>query len=928
MSSLFKKAKSGVKVAYKEAYKEVNGVVQQGQQKWAQHQQQQQQPQQQLQSQQQQQPGGQYDNPQYGDQYGQYGQQQYNQQPAGAQQQQQQQYDPYGQPPDPNAALQQQPQPQVTPPSTHYYHPDQPQEFEEYAPPPGPPPSHPSYTQQEQYSVYQAPLEPPQQQTYQTLPSPSAPAPLNAFAPQSPPLAEPFQPSPIPPAQQDPLASKLESLTLQQPPVQQPPALEKQLPTSPTFSPEPTPSAQPAQSPTASRSHELPPPTLAKPSHGCLALIAVMVEANPPYVLHPQTRAQLGTEELNLAICANCFAAHVAPYPSLAPYFVLYQTPPRDPNSRERMNYSSYICGLGIPRGLQTALQSAAQNNIQPLLGLPQVLSKSQGCMGVLKPSTEGMWAVQEDNESGLCHACYELHVRSTPFERYFYFKNGTSTETDSQWVCDLGVGGAVGRMLTKELLSPSPDYHRWVSISIARHSLPFSCPGVGIALTETQSDLVYAAKAPDIGIFCRSCYYDHVFGTPLESACHEIQLPPEQLATTACNLAGNFSQFAMKIAARRGDFSVWSKAVEIQAKVPTCVGLIGVDEAELRSPQEFHWYKLRAHPNIEICPSCYHICIQVFGMDSLFERLDRPLVEGLVRQCFLTLVIEDDDHSVDDINSFSSTVSWRGKVLRDGIAFNSVSYGDIRPFNAYADLIAAMPPPCFMDTRVCLPANNRHYLGHSADPDDPDDFHFAVCAECFVNHVKGTDLEHMMTDKTAAVNALPEGFVCQSHTLRVRRILSEAMTRGDWEHFAQFWRRRQEVFQRFLAAKARHDAQMQKQLAMKAQVDMQGQMMAINLMQSLNANQNAIISGIGGSVAEAAASDNGQRFGNSSVGYGYLTANGARAAMDQQQALQFAAQMPVKDMNLYQDSGNTISDSYVIQAIWDEVKKEWEAIR
>ncbi|CAI6091598.1 unnamed protein product [Clonostachys chloroleuca] len=924
MSSLFKKAKSGVKVAYKEAYKEVNGVVQQGQQKWAQHQQQQSQPQAQAQAQQQQQqqqPGGQHSNTQYGDQYG---QQQY-QQPAGAQQQQ---YDPYGQPPDPNVTFQQ--QPQATPPSTQYYHPDQPQqELEDYAPPPGPPPSHPSFAQQDQYSIYQAPPEPPQQQqTYQTLPSPSAPAPLNTFAPQSSSPAEPLQSSPIPPAQHDPLAFKLESLTLQQPPIQQSPALEKQLPTSPTVSPEPTPSAQPAQSPPTSRSHELPPPTLAKPSHGCLALLAVMVEANPPYVLHPQTRAQLGIEELDLAICANCFAAHVAPYPSLAPYFVLYHSHPRDPNSRARMSYSRYTCDLGLPRGLQTVRQCAAQTNIQPLLGLPQVLSKFQDCMGVLKPSTEGMWTVQEDNECGLCHACYELHIRSTPFERHFYFKNGTITETESQWACDLGLGGAVSRMLTKELLSPSPDYSRWVSISIARHSLRFSCPGVGIALTETQSDLVYAAKAPDIGIFCHSCYYDHVFGTPLESVCHEIQLPPEQLATTACNLASSFSQFAMRIAVRRGDFSVWTKAVEIQPKVPACVGLIGVDEAELRSPQEFHWYKLCAHPNIEICPSCYHICIQVFGMDSLFERLDRPLVDGLVRQCFLTLVVEDDDHSVDDINSFTSTVSWRGKVLRDGIAFNSVSHGDIRPFNAYAELIAAMPPPCFMNSRVCLPANNRQYLGHSANPDDPDDFHFAVCAECFANHVKGTDLEYMMTDKTAAINALPEGFVCQSHTLRVRRVLSEAMTRGDWEHFAEYWRKRQEVFQRFLAAKARYDAQMQKQLAMKAQVDMQGQMMAINLMQSLNANQNAIISGIGGSVAEAAASDNGQRFGNSSVGHGYLTANGARAAMDQQQALQFAAQMPVKDINLYQDSGNTISDSYVIQAIWDEVKKEWEAIQ
>jgi hypothetical protein len=62
-------------------------------------------------------------------------------------------------------------------------------------------------------------------------------------------------------------------------------------------------------------------------------------------------------------------------------------------------------------------------------------------------------------------------------------------------------------------------------------------------------------------------------------------------------------------------------------------------------------------------------------------------------------------------------------------------------------------------------------------------------------------------------------------------------------------------------------------------------------------------------------------------VGYGYLTQNGANAAMDRQQAQQFAAQMPVKDMRFYQDTGDVISDSFVIGAIVEQVTKEWKAI-
>lgn len=48
---------------------------------------------------------------------------------------------------------------------------------------------------------------------------------------------------------------------------------------------------------------------------------------------------------------------------------------------------------------------------------------------------------------------------------------------------------------------------------------------------------------------------------------------------------------------------------------------------------------------------------------------------------------------------------------------------------------------------------------------------------------------------------------------------------------------------------------------------------------------------------------------------------------MDRQQAIQFAATMPVKDVRLWTDSGDVVSDSFVLSAIIDEVTKEWQDI-
>lgn len=630
------------------------------------------------------------------------------------------------------------------------------------------------------------------------------------------------------------------------------------------------PEQQPAQAPNYQSPEVEHPRNISVANSGpkCLAPESAWLETVPFYVLQPNVRSQLGdllAEELSFTICKTCYASQIAPHSNLAANFIPLQTPPPESSSMNLLVYKEAYCNGSIPRNRQVLYQCASQNSLRPLSDWAQQKAALPGCNGSDVSFEQGRWEASKAGDTAMCGTCYELFVRGTPFERHFSFTAG-SHNPDYNWQCDVGRDGIISRVLVQEVLSPSPDYKRWSSITKTWCELP-RCPGDGVALKESGSSLAYVAQDGNIGIFCRGCYQDHMAGTVFEGIAKEVELTEEQLTTIPCNLGGAHAKFAMKRAIKRGDFKIWSNSASLNGKVPKCVGLIGVGEAELRTAQEFSWYKLRDHPSIEVCPSCYHICLELFGLDHLFDPIDRPLIGGRVRQCFMPLVVEDANTSLDEPYDFASTLAWRGKMLRDGVAYYYDTDGDLSIFNGYAERVASMPPPCFANSRSSLSPNERKWFGRGANRDDPNDFNFSMCEECFTNCVKGTSIENMVNgDATVAVNKLPGGFVCNAYSNRSRKILKEAAAAGNWEHFAQHWRKREEIRTRFLAAKQREAVQLKKALLLQAQVEAEGARLQINLMQSLTANTNATIMGIGGSVAEAAAPDYGQRYGNSSV--------------------------------------------------------------
>lgn len=145
------------------------------------------------------------------------------------------------------------------------------------------------------------------------------------------------------------------------------------------------------------------------------------------------------------------------------------------------------------------------------------------------------------------------------------------------------------------------------------------------------------------------------------------------------------------------------------------------------------------------------------------------------------------------------------------------------------------------------------------------------MCEDCYLYAVKGTPLESFLSnDLTHLTYDNPEGYRCSTWSKQCKRCLRTACEKSNFADYVQYHHRREEVYENlwrsmnYLKSLGElmkgHAARINEETRMNTQVG------SIRLAQQMNARQNAVISGIGGSVAEAAAIDYGYRYGNSIV--------------------------------------------------------------
>lgn len=282
---------------------------------------------------------------------------------------------------------------------------------------------------------------------------------------------------------------------------------------------------------------------------------------------------------------------------------------------------------------------------------------------------------------------------------------------------------------------------------------------------------------------------------------------------------------------------------------------------------------------------------------------------------CYLSPVREF-SYSFDPMD-YDNTTAWRGSYLRNAITYGRDAGGEFSLARQVAKHIASLPPACGSELRKFKKGSGRRFFGHQAsDPSDLNDCTLMMCEECYAYAVKGTPLESFLgNDLTHLTWTNPEGHRCSTWSKQCKRRLRTACETQDFASYAQWHHKREDVYNRLWAVMKEMEPMNAELKAHTARINQQTQlniqMGGLRLQQQMNAQLNATIMGIGGSFAEAAASDNGYRYGNSTVsrefsfffsprrfpsnkhadlslskvGMGYLTAAGANAAQAQHNA-------------------------------------------
>ncbi|RDW73014.1 hypothetical protein BP6252_06921 [Coleophoma cylindrospora] len=639
----------------------------------------------------------------------------------------------------------------------------------------------------------------------------------------------------------------------------------------------------------------------------------------------------------DFAICYHCFSSHVAEVPSLASNFVrVARTGASRKESLSLLSYDTLLCNFSWPRVRQTFLtRCVPMNSIRPLVEFATLLPVLTTCEGTWQPSGQEFYSSTSLPDSGLCVTCFETYIRHSAFEPHFNLQRDDA-DPNRLWVCDLGLYPYLQRVLRKELESPSPSFQGFLAAAKERQQIP-DCPGEGNPIVAVGDEKAFAFRAPGgkSGVFCSACYYDRVHGTSLDSFFGEkFELEGDQEGMVMCDLASEYSQAAMVAAIYEKDAKLWRSVVAKRGTVPNCVGVIGMDEEEIEAQKASFedladWYHLRGFPNIEICPQCYWTTTSLFGAETFFAPITRPLKNGIIRQCFLTAPA-DPSADVNDPTVFENTLAWRGQMLRNTLQYARSADGDFSRFLSLAKVISRFPTPCGSQFRRYKEGSGRRWLGRIAkNKEDPNDCTLMICEECHFSIVKGTALECQLSDDvTRATFEYDNGYSCPVYTNLSRKMLGEACQNGNLDVFAAYWNKRTEVWKRYepwpAVMAAQRKSMGQETADIIAHTSIQTQQSAIQLTNQMNAQTNAFMMGVGLLATEASTFGSGSPFGNFVLFPEYQTSMGAQPA----QAHHDAASLPGFAAITTEFAGlNDVEKTRAMLARFMKLHAEWTAI-
>lgn len=334
----------------------------------------------------------------------------------------------------------------------------------------------------------------------------------------------------------------------------------------------------------------------------------------------------------------------------------------------------------------------------------------------------------------------------ATGFISYFSLTNPQPEE--EAWICDLSFPFVAGGMLSVSAYQEKGPKDQWDEFrSIVEYRLSVKpCPGEGPTKSAGREWWTPEESLPGLAI-CGACHCDNVVPHFAEKFVRYYP-PPQQ--PISCAMASFAIKAPWDCAVQKNSYELWWEAIHAYITLPPCTDK-GFSDQQVRG----EWYTLQRHhknlENFKCCRTCYYSLIEPLGLERYFDPIHYPVGSPPVTR-------------ICGFRSSGPRYAAYMEKLKEA--------SDQKDFGRLLDYIiprAKIPP--------CLPGK---FLAGSKWYGTDD---FAICEECWYEHVKDSILGGQLTMRG---HFSTEAQACDLYSPRMKREWATACAKRDIGHFAR----------------------------------------------------------------------------------------------------------------------------------------------
>lgn len=295
----------------------------------------------------------------------------------------------------------------------------------------------------------------------------------------------------------------------------------------------------------------------------------------------------------SFTICSRCYVDHI--------YSTIYKSDfkasrPEDGQPRLCMFSSASMKDQLFPRAI-------ASGTLDQALDFMKTRQQVRPCPEKRIQEKRNRWACEDVDGTAICEACYEDHLRHTPFAARCKFLDGPSS--NQQWFCDFS------SYFIKRSVENCFKSGNWAQLSSdfrTRVLLP-ECPKLVNTIINERTWYISRRRPTGLQI-CQTCFIDYFAGTV---AAHDFApgQPQDINGTAICAMGYLNIMLVTSRAAALQDYDMFWNSITM------------VDHATFCDPSgttNTVWFTTKNNPDgFVVCAACMHCIIKPFGAGRHF---------------------------------------------------------------------------------------------------------------------------------------------------------------------------------------------------------------------------------------------------------------------------------------------------------------------